>query len=190
MGPDRSMRIYVAGHRGLAGGAVLRELQRQRYTNLLVRTHSELDLEDARPTQRFFAEQRPEVVFLCAAKVGGILANNTYPADFLLRNLLIEANVIRAAHVGPFDERYRIAADMDHMLRLFEVRGVRSHYLPRVIVHMRAGGLSNRSLRNIWRANMETWRSLRQHGFHVGPWFIGRKILRKIPQLFFRREAR
>jgi len=98
MGPDRSMRIYVAGHRGLVGGAVLRELQRQRYTNLLVRTHSELDLEDARSTQRFFAEQRPEVVFLCAAKVGGILANNTYPADFLLRNLLIEANVIRAAH--------------------------------------------------------------------------------------------
>jgi glycosyltransferase involved in cell wall biosynthesis len=90
--------------------------------------------------------------------------------------------------VGFFDERYRIAADMDHMLRLFEVRGVRSHYLPRVVVLMRAGGLSNKSLRNIWRANVETWQSLRRHGFRVGPWFIGLKILRKIPQLFVRGE--
>jgi GDP-L-fucose synthase len=93
----KDSKIYVAGHRGLAGSAVLRELQRQGYSNLLLRTHAELDLEDAVQTQRFFAEQRPEVVFLCAAKVGGILANNTYPVDFLLRNLLIEANVIRAA---------------------------------------------------------------------------------------------
>lgn len=92
--------------------------------------------------------------------------------------------------VGLFDERYRIAADMDHMLRLFEVRGVRSHYLPRIVVRMRAGGLSNKSLRNIWRANVETWQSLRRHGFSVGPWFIGFKILRKIPQLFVRGEAR
>jgi GDP-L-fucose synthase len=94
---DKLTKIYVAGHRGLAGGAVLRELQRQGYTNLLLRVHAELDLEDAAQTQHFFAEHRPEVVFLCAAKVGGILANNTYPVDFLLRNLLIEANAIRAA---------------------------------------------------------------------------------------------
>lgn len=94
----KDARIFVAGHRGLAGGAVLRELQRQGFANLLLRTHAELDLEDEASTRRFFAAERPQVVFLCAAKVGGILANNTYPADFLLRNLLIEANVIRAAH--------------------------------------------------------------------------------------------
>jgi glycosyltransferase involved in cell wall biosynthesis len=105
-----------------------------------------------------------------------------HPTLYIRRSVLDE--------VGAFDERYRIAADMDHMLRLFEVRGVRSHYLQRVIVRMRAGGLSNRSLRNIWRANVETWRSLHRHGFRVGPWFIGRKILRKIPQLFVRGEAR
>lgn len=91
-------RIFVAGHRGLAGGAVLRELRRQGYGNLLLRTHAELDLEDESQTRRFLVGERPQVVFLCAAKVGGILANDTYPADFLLRNLLIEANVIRAAH--------------------------------------------------------------------------------------------
>jgi glycosyltransferase len=88
--------------------------------------------------------------------------------------------------VGPFDERYRIAADMDHMVRLFEVRRVRSVHLSKVLVHMRTGGASNRSLRNIWRANMETWRSLRSHGFRVGPWFIVFKLLRKVPQLFIR----
>lgn len=104
-----------------------------------------------------------------------------HPTLYVRRSVLDE--------VGPFDERYRIAADMDHMLRLFEVRGVRSHYLPRVVVHMRSGGLSNKSLRNIWRANIETWQSLHHHGFQVGPWFIGLKILRKIPQLFVRGEA-
>jgi GDP-L-fucose synthase len=91
-------RIYVAGHRGLAGSAIVRELQRQGYTNLVTRTHAELDLEDAAATQRFFEQERPEIVFLAAAKVGGILANNTYPVDFLMSNLLIEANICRAAH--------------------------------------------------------------------------------------------
>jgi GDP-L-fucose synthase len=91
-------RIYVAGHRGLAGSAIVRELQRQGYTNLVTRTHAELDLEDAAATQRFFDQEKPEVVFLAAAKVGGIHANNTYPVDFLMSNLLIEANICRAAH--------------------------------------------------------------------------------------------
>ena len=91
-------KIYVAGHRGLAGSAIVRELQRQGYTNLVTRTHAELDLEDAAATQRFFEQERPEIVFLAAAKVGGILANNTYPVDFLMSNLLIEANICRAAH--------------------------------------------------------------------------------------------
>ena len=91
-------RIYVAGHRGLAGSAIVRELQRQGYTNLVTRTHAELDLEDAAATQRFFEQEKPEIVFLAAAKVGGIHANNSYPVDFLMSNLLIEANICRAAH--------------------------------------------------------------------------------------------
>jgi GDP-L-fucose synthase len=91
-------KIYIAGHRGLAGSAIARELQRQGYTNLVTRTHAELDLEDAAATQRFFEHEKPEIVFLAAAKVGGILANNTYPVDFLMSNLLVEANVCRASH--------------------------------------------------------------------------------------------
>jgi GDP-L-fucose synthase len=93
-----SSKVYVAGHRGLAGSAIMRELQRQGYTNLVTRTHAELDLEDAAATQRFFEQEKPEIVFLAAAKVGGILANNTYPVDFLMSNLLIEANICRAAY--------------------------------------------------------------------------------------------
>jgi len=93
-----SSRIYIAGHRGLAGSAIMRELQQQGYTNLITRTHAELDLEDAAATQRFFEQERPELVFLAAAKVGGIHANNIYPVDFLMSNLLIEANICRAAH--------------------------------------------------------------------------------------------
>jgi GDP-L-fucose synthase len=93
-------KIYVAGHRGLAGSAIVRELQKQGYTNLVMRTHAELDLEDAAATQRFFEQERPELVFLAAARVGGIHANNTYPVDFLMSNLLIEANVCRAAYAS------------------------------------------------------------------------------------------
>ena len=95
---NKQSKIYIAGHRGLAGSAIVRELQRQGYANLVTRTHAELDLEDAVATQKFFEQQRPEVVFLAAAKVGGIHANNTYPVDFLMSNLLIEANICRAAH--------------------------------------------------------------------------------------------
>jgi GDP-L-fucose synthase len=95
---NKNSKIYVAGHRGLAGSAIVRELQRQGYTNLVTRTHAELDLEDADATQRFFMLERPDIVFLAAAKVGGIHANNTYPVDFVMSNLLIEANVCRAAH--------------------------------------------------------------------------------------------
>ncbi len=91
-------KIFVAGHRGLAGSAIVRELQRLGYKNLVTRTHAELDLEDATATQKFFDREKPEIVFLAAAKVGGILANNSYPVDFLMSNLLIEANICRAAH--------------------------------------------------------------------------------------------
>jgi GDP-L-fucose synthase len=95
---DKNSKIYIAGHRGLAGSAIVRELQHQGYTNLVTRTHAELDLEDTAATRQFFEQERPDVVFLAAAKVGGIHANNNYPVDFLMSNLLIEANVCRAAY--------------------------------------------------------------------------------------------
>lgn len=91
-------RIYVAGHRGLVGSAVLRRLRAAGYENLLYRTRDELDLTDPRAVEDFFAAEKPEYVFLAAAKVGGILANATYPADFLRDNLAIELNVIEAAY--------------------------------------------------------------------------------------------
>lgn len=96
---NKHTKIYIAGHRGLAGSAIVRELQRQGYTNLIFRTHAELDLEDAVATQQFFEQEQPEIVFLAAAKVGGIQANNSYPVEFLMSNLLIETNVCRAAYV-------------------------------------------------------------------------------------------
>jgi len=97
---NKNVKIYIAGHRGLAGSAIARELQRHGYTNIVTRTHAELDLEDAVATRKFFEQERPEIVFLAAAKVGGIHANNTYPVDFLMSNLLIEANICRAAHAN------------------------------------------------------------------------------------------
>ncbi len=90
-------RVYVAGHRGLVGSALLRALDGAGYKNVVGRTHAELDLTEANAVDRFFEEQRPEYVVLAAAKVGGILANNTYPADFIRENLLIQMNVIEAA---------------------------------------------------------------------------------------------
>ena len=95
---DTSSKIYVAGHRGLAGSAILRELKRLGYGNVVTRSHADLDLEDAAATHVFFKQHKPDLVFMAAAKVGGIHANNTYPVDFLMSNLLIEANVFRAAH--------------------------------------------------------------------------------------------
>jgi GDP-L-fucose synthase len=92
-----SSRIFVAGHRGLVGSAVRRGLAVRGYNCLLTRSHADLDLTDASATQRFFEEYRPEFVFLCAAKVGGILANASYPAEFLRENLSIQTNIIEAA---------------------------------------------------------------------------------------------
>jgi len=91
-------RIYVAGHRGLVGGAIVRCLQAQVFGNLVLRTHAELDLCDQGAVNAFFAAERPDYVFLAAARVGGIHANDTYPADFIRDNLLIQNNVIDAAH--------------------------------------------------------------------------------------------
>src|SRR5438046_1692896 len=95
MTPDS--RIYVAGHRGLAGSALVRGLQARGYRNLVTRTHAELDLIDQRAVREFFQRERPEVVFLAAAKVGGIAANQSYPADFIFQNLAIQTNVLQEA---------------------------------------------------------------------------------------------
>ncbi len=93
-------RIYVAGHRGLAGSAIWRELQRRGLRNLTGRSHSELDLLDSAAVQRFYAETKPEFVFVAAAKVGGIMANDTQPAEFLYQNLQIQNNLIHFARLA------------------------------------------------------------------------------------------
>jgi GDP-L-fucose synthase len=98
---DPKSRIFIAGHRGLVGSAIQRHLSSQGYSNLLTRTHSELELRDRAAVQKFFSSEKPEYVFLAAAKVGGILANSTYPADFLHDNLSIQTNIIDTAfHSG------------------------------------------------------------------------------------------
>ena len=91
-------KIYVAGHRGLVGSAIVRNLEDKGYTNIICRTHKELDLTNQEAVRIFFEQEKPEYVFLAAAKVGGIHANNTYPADFIYDNLMIQNNVIKAAH--------------------------------------------------------------------------------------------
>lgn len=95
---NKDAKIYVAGHRGLVGSAIVRNLQDKGYKNIIYRTHKELDLTNQEAVRRFFEEEKPEYVFLAAAKVGGIHANNTYPADFIYENLMIQNNVIKAAH--------------------------------------------------------------------------------------------
>ena len=97
-GMDLGARIHVAGHRGLVGSAIVRRLQSAGHTKLLLRTHAELDLTDDRATRAFFDAEKPEYVFLAAAKVGGIVANNTMPAEFIRDNLAIQTHVIDAAH--------------------------------------------------------------------------------------------
>ena len=101
MTPDS--RIYIAGHRGLVGSAIHRELKRLGYTNIITRTRGELDLLNTNEVNNFFAKERPEYVFLAAAKVGGILANNTYPADFIRDNLILQTNIIEASRINNID---------------------------------------------------------------------------------------
>lgn len=94
---DKQSKIYVAGHRGMVGSAIVRELRRQGYDNIITRTHAELNLTDQVAVNEFFATERPEYVFLAAAKVGGIQANDLHPADFMYDNMMLEMNVIHAA---------------------------------------------------------------------------------------------
>lgn len=94
---EKDAKIYVAGHRGMVGSAICRELERQGYTNIITRTHAQLDLCRQDAVDAFFAEERPEYVFLAAAKVGGIQANSEAPADFMYQNMMLEMNVIHSA---------------------------------------------------------------------------------------------
>ena len=94
---DKDSKIYVAGHRGMVGSAIVRELKRQGYNNIITRTHAELDLVSQQAVNEFFEKEKPEYVFLAAAKVGGIIANSTALADFMYDNMMLEMNVINAA---------------------------------------------------------------------------------------------
>jgi GDP-L-fucose synthase len=97
---DVHQKIYIAGHRGMVGSAIVRELKRRGYTNLVFKTHQELDLTNQLAVKEFFAKEKPDQVYLAAAKVGGIYANNTYPADFIYENLMVQSNVIHQAFMS------------------------------------------------------------------------------------------
>ena len=96
---NREKTIFVAGHKGMVGSTIVRQLKKLGYVNVVTATRSELDLQDSSAVRTFFAERKIEEVYLAAAKVGGIQANNTYPAEFIYENLMVEANVIHAAHL-------------------------------------------------------------------------------------------
>lgn len=100
MSINKSIKIYVAGHRGMVGSAIVRNLQAQGFGNIVTRTHAELDLTNQRAVEQFFQQEKPDQVYLAAAKVGGIHANNTYPAEFIYENLMMEANVIHQAFLA------------------------------------------------------------------------------------------
>jgi GDP-L-fucose synthase len=100
MAIDKTSKIYVAGHRGMVGSALMRALQAKGYTNIVTRTRQELDLLYQEPVYRFLKDEKPEYIFIATAKVGGILANSTYKADFIFQNLQIEANLIHGAHLA------------------------------------------------------------------------------------------
>jgi len=97
---EKNSKIFIAGHRGLVGSAIVRALEKKGFTNILTRTHKELDLTNQQAVAGFFAEEKPDYVFLSAAKVGGIMANKTYPADFIYNNLSIQSNIIHSAYIN------------------------------------------------------------------------------------------
>ena len=100
MTTDLNQKVYVAGHRGMVGSAIFRNLQEKGYNNIVIRTHKELDLTNQAAVQSFFEQEKPDQVYLAAAKVGGIHANNTFPAEFIYQNLMIETNVIHQAFMS------------------------------------------------------------------------------------------
>jgi len=100
MGADLNQKIYVAGHRGMVGSAIVRNLQAKGFTNIIARTHAQLDLTNQQAVSAFFETEKPEQVYLAAAKVGGIHANNTYPAEFIYDNLMVQNNVIHQAFLN------------------------------------------------------------------------------------------
>ena len=97
---NKDSKIFVAGHRGMVGSAIVRKLKSEGYTNLILRSSSELDLCNQSQTEKFFEEEKPEYVFLCAAKVGGIVANGLYRAEFIYKNIMIESNVIHSSYLN------------------------------------------------------------------------------------------
>ncbi len=97
---EKGAKIYIAGHRGMVGSAILRKLEKEGFSNLITRSSAELDLRDSARVTEFFSEEQPEYVFLAAAKVGGIIANKTYKANFIYENLQIQNNVIHQAHLN------------------------------------------------------------------------------------------
>ena len=99
---DLNDKIYIAGHRGLVGSAIVRQLEERDFTNLLVREHKELDLTNQVAVQAFFSQEKPDYVILAAGKVGGIHANNTYPADFIYQNLMIGANRLMSTRLNAY----------------------------------------------------------------------------------------
>lgn len=100
MSIPKNAKIYIAGHKGLVGSAILRRLEKEGYENFVLRTHAELDLTDQKSVAEFFAAEKPEYVFLAAAKVGGIIANNTYPAQFIYENLQIQNNIVHNSYLN------------------------------------------------------------------------------------------
>jgi GDP-L-fucose synthase len=100
MSSDLNQKIYVAGHRGMVGSAIVRNLQAKGYTNIVTRTHAQMDLTDQAAVKAFFEQEKPDQVYLAAAKVGGIYANNTFPAEFIYDNLMVQNNVIHQAFVN------------------------------------------------------------------------------------------
>ena len=102
---EKHSRIYVAGHRGLVGSAIINNLRTKGYNNLITRTHNELDLTDQSAVEDFFKQTKPEYVFLAAAKVGGIVANNTYRAEFIYENLQIQNNIIHQSYLHGVKKR-------------------------------------------------------------------------------------
>lgn len=107
---EKNSKIYVAGHKGLVGSAIVRCLEKNGYNNIILKTHAELDLTDQTAVDAFFAQEKPKYVFLAAAKVGGIVANNTYPAEFIYNNLMIGANIINAAYENGVQKLLNLAS--------------------------------------------------------------------------------